>query len=56
MRDMLINTNKRNKDMYGMHNIGIMVLLKYWGDPQVQMDDYIKILEEEEEAKKKENE
>ena len=48
MRDILLSTNKRFKELYGFFNNGIMVLLKYWGDSKIIMDTYIRAIEEKE--------
>ena len=53
MRGMLLSTNRRNKELFSQYNIGIMVLLKWWGDPKALSDNYCK---EEEEREKKEKE
>jgi hypothetical protein len=36
--------------------VGILVLLKYWGDAKQQADQYIKKVEEEDKRKKEDNE
>ena len=53
MKNLVMNTNKRNMEVHGHDNVGCLVLLKYWGDPKEIMDEFLK---EEEEREKKENE
>ena len=50
LRGLCLSTNRRNKELYGKLNIGILVLLKYWGDPKAMSLRYI---EEEEDKERK---
>jgi len=57
MRDMLLGAQKQYKDQNnGYLNNGIMAVLKYWGDPDLMFNQYLKRLEkiEVEEAKAQE--
>ncbi len=40
--------------LYGYYNKGIMTLLRYWGDTDVIMADYMKNHDEQEEYERKE--
>lgn len=43
MRDMLLGAQKQYKDQnYGYVNNGIMAVLKYWGDPDLLFNQYLK--------------
>ena len=55
MKGICLSTNKRNKELFNKFNIGILVLLKYWGDPKSLAMRYIQD-EEEKERKIKEEE
>ena len=49
LRGLCLSTNRRNKQLYNKLNIGLLVLLKYWGDPKALSLRYI----EEEEGKER---
>lgn len=43
MRDMLLGAQKQYKDgNYGYVHNGIMAVLKYWGDPDLLFNQYLK--------------
>ena len=50
LRGLYLSTNRRNKELYNKLNIGILVLLKYWGDPKEMS---LKYIEQEEEKERK---
>ena len=50
LRGLCLSTNRRNKELYNKLNIGILVLLKYWGDPKAMS---LKYIEQEEEKERK---
>lgn len=53
MRELLLPTQRKCKDMYGYWNIGIFVLLKWWGDPKLISEEYVRV-EEDKERKERE--
>jgi len=55
LKGLCLTTNRRNKDLFKKLNIGILVLLKFWGDPKSLSMRYIQE-EEEKERKIKEEE
>ena len=48
MKGICLSTNKRNKELFNKLSIGILVLLKYWGDPKTLEMRYIQDEEEKE--------
>ena len=54
MRDMLLGAQKQYKDQNQgyLHN-GIMAVLKYWGDPDLIVNQYLKRQEKIEAEEKK---
>lgn len=34
LKGLCLATQRRNKDLFGKLNIGILVLVKFWGDPK----------------------
>ena len=56
LRGLCLSTNRRNKQLFNKLNIGILVLLKYWGDPKALSMRYIEIEEEKEKKIKEEEE
>lgn len=54
MKNLVLNTNKRNNEIHGHDNVGCLVLLKYWGDPKAIIEAFMK-QEEEREALEAEN-
>ena len=54
MRDMLLGAQKQHKDQSQgyLHN-GIMAILKYWGDPDLMFNQYLKRLEKIEAEERK---
>jgi len=54
LKGLCLSTNRRNKDLFHKLNIGILVLLKYWGDPKSLSMRYIQD-EEDKERKVKED-
>ena len=55
LKNLCLTTNRRNKDLFKKLNIGILVLLKFWGDPKAISLRYIQE-EEDKERKIKEAE
>lgn len=55
LKGLCLTTNRRNKDLFKRLNIGILVLLKFWGDPKSLSMRYIQE-EEDKERKIKEEE
>jgi hypothetical protein len=42
LRELLLSSNRRFcKNLYGYYNKGIMTLLRYWGDAETLMADYM---------------
>lgn len=57
LRELLLSTNRRfNKMLYGYYNPGIMVLLRYWGDPESLMAEYMEEADIKDDHDKKEQE
>lgn len=57
LRELLLSSNRRFcKLLYGYYNKGIMTLLRYWGDAEVIMSDYMRVHDEQEEADRREQE
>jgi hypothetical protein len=55
LRELLLSSNRRFcKMLYGYYNKGIMTLLRYWGDADVLMVDYMKNHDEREEYERRE--
>lgn len=54
MRDMLLSTGKKFRDLYGYFNKGIEALLKWWGDPHQVIGAYIRSIEEKERKEREE--
>ncbi len=54
MRDMLLTTGKRFKELYGYFNKGYQAMLKWWGDPEQVMGAYIRAIEEREQREREE--
>ena len=54
MRDMLLGAQKQYKDQYNgyLHN-GIMAVLKYWGDPDLIFNQFLRRQEKIEAEEKK---
>jgi hypothetical protein len=55
LKNLCLSTNRRNKDLFHKLNIGILVILKFWGDPKAISLRYIQE-EESKERKIKEEE
>ena len=55
LKGLCLTTNRRNKDLFGKLNIGILVLLKYWGDPKSLSMRYIQEEEDKERKIKEEH-
>lgn len=54
MRDMLLGAQKQYKDQNnGYLSNGIMAVLKYWGDPDLMFNQYLKRQEKIEAEEKK---
>jgi len=53
MRGLVLSTNRRNNEIHGHDNVGCLVLLKFWGEPETLVDEFNK-LEEERERKEAE--
>jgi len=56
LKGICLSTNKRNKELFDKLNIGILVLLKYWGDPKSLSMRYIQDEEDKEKKRKEEEE
>ena len=57
LRELLLSTNRRfNKMLYGYFNKGIMVLLRYWGDAESLMAEYMEEADIKDEHDRKEKE
>lgn len=57
LRELLLSTNRRfNKMLYGYYNKGIMVLLRYWGDAESLMAEYMEEADIKDEHDRKEKE
>ena len=54
MKGICLSTNKRNKELLNKLNLGLLVLLKYWGDPKLLAMRYIQDEEEKERMAKEE--
>lgn len=55
LRELLLSSNRRFcKMLYGYYNKGMMTLLRYWGDADVLMADYMKNHDEREEYERRE--
>lgn len=56
LRVLCLATNKRSKELFKKLNIGLLVLMKYWGDPKALTMKYIDEEEEKERKIKEEHE
>lgn len=56
LKGLCLSTNRRNKELFNKLNIGILVLLKYWGDPKSLSMRYIQDEEDKEKKIKEEEE
>ena len=56
LRGICLSTNRRNKELFNKLNIGILVLLKFWGDPKALSLRYISEEEDKERKMKEEHE
>lgn len=55
LRELLLSSNRRFcKMLYGYYNKGMMTLLRYWGDADVLMAEYMKNHDEREEYERRE--
>jgi len=53
----MLSTNRRfNKMLYGYYNKGIMVLLRYWGNPDSLMAEYMEEADIKDEIDRKDKE
>jgi hypothetical protein len=55
LKALCLTTQRRNKDLFGKLNIGILVILKFWGDPKVISLRYIQDEEDKERKVKEEH-
>lgn len=53
MKSLALSTNKRNNEIHGHDNVGLLVLLKFYGDPKELIDKFMKDEEEREKEQAK---
>ena len=55
LKELLLSSNRRfNKSLYGYYNKGIMTLLRYWGDADNIMEEYMREHDNKEEQERRE--